>query len=208
MILIPPGPSYPQADPASHPALDLAHRLDAIFFSLLHHIAAAFRPLGGFAQPAWTRVSRASQRLRAILRRIAAGTFPPPRRAPTNPDAPKRQGGPRAPYLPRRRGWLGHLAGYQARNLTSQLNHLLADPQTHATLAAAPPHARAAFARALATTARLLALDLPPLLQPPIRAKPNRPTRAKPPRPSLPPLFPPIPPNILAAARAWKRKPR
>ena len=107
---------------------------------------------------------------------------------------------------------------FRSRNVASQLTALLADPQTHVILATAPPHARAAFARALATPARLLAIDLPPLLQRPTKPRPPRPARPrparpksarpKPARPVLPPLIPPIPANVRAAARAWNRKPR
>ena len=106
----------PHPQPAEHPLLALAATFDSLFFTILHHLAAAFRLVGPRHGPAWTRLSRASQRLARILRRLAAGTYPPPRgKHPTLPDAPKRNGGSPAPYLPRRPGWLSHVAGWQLR---------------------------------------------------------------------------------------------
>ena len=182
--MIPTPPTPPHAAAPDHPALALACALNAILFILLHHVAAAFRPLARFTTPAWNRISRANQRVAAILRRLAAGTYPRARR-PTAPGAAPRRGGPSAPYLPRRPGWLIHTAGYQIANCASQLRHLLAQPETLATIAAAPPHAQAALARALATPCRLLGVTLPPALQPPPsapRAPPStsRPARTKP----------------------------
>ncbi len=210
--MIPTSPNPPEASAPEHPALDLARRLDTVFLCLLDHVAAVFRILGPFTNPAWTRLSRTRVRLAGILRRIAAGTYPPPR-APRPPQVPPTKGGPPPPFLPRRRGWLGHAAGYQVRNSASQLRHLLARPETHAILAAAPPHARAAFGRAIRTTARLLAIDLPPALQPP--PKPPRPPKprttpnpgangaATPPSPAgRPPV--PLPDYVRAAVRAWR----
>ena len=111
-------------------------------------------------------------------------------------------------------GWLGHVAGYQLRNVALQLNHLLHLPQTQATLAAAPPEARAAIARALKTACRLLDITLPEPLSaarpaPKPRQRPATPPRpAKPPRPSGPtvPPFRPLPAYVRAAVRAWKPK--
>ena len=180
----------------------LAQRLDEILDGLLKVIAAHFRVLAEFILPAWGRVSRARQRLARLLARLAAGTYPGPRR----PDARKRQGGPPAPYAPQSKLWLVRKIGYQAAGRGSQLQFLLDDPQTRALLDAAPPHAVAAIARALRPICRTLGVDLPPELQPPPKAPPPpqplspqplspqplspkpRPTKA--PRPKLPPLLP------------------
>jgi hypothetical protein len=195
-------------DHPPHPALDLERRIARVFATLLHHLAFALPRLARFAAPAHTRLVRARDRLLSILSRLAEGTYPSPR--PANPGAPKRKGGPPAPYLPRRRNWLGAAAGHEVRNVASQLAHLLNDPGTLHILATAPPHARAAFARALRGPARLLGLDLPTPLRPPPRpARPQEPPAARPPRPPRPrpaPIHPPIAPNILRAARYYRQR--
>jgi len=195
-------------DHPPHPALDLARQLDGILCRVLHWLGFVLRPLGPFAFPLQLRLLRANERLAALLHRIAAGTCRAPRpRAPNTRQGEVRSGKP-APYLPRRPGWLGTIAGFQMRNAASQLQSLLDRPETQATFAAAPApaHARRAIARALGTPCRLLGVELPPILTPPNPPSPPRkPTpRAIPnPRPPLPPLRP-LPAYVRAAVRAWK----
>ena len=188
---------------AAQPTHVLASGLAAILASLLLYVAASFRPLGTFTLPVWTRISRAAQRLARLLARAAEGRLPLPR-APISGAAPRR-GGPPAPYLPRRFGWLVHTAGFQIANHASQLTQLLNDPATNAALAILPPHAMAALTRALRPLCRLLGVTLPPTLQPPEPARPIAPRKPRAPRPL--PFAIPLPANIRAAVRAWKRKP-
>jgi hypothetical protein len=195
-------PTSPQAAGALHPAIAVACALDLIFPAILALISRIARRIPAFAIPLNHRLIRAQRRLVAILHHIAAGTFPKPRA----PQPPGRKGGPPAPYIPRRPGWLALIGDHPARGFASQLRTLLEAPATQAVLAAAPAHARAAFARALRTPCRLLAIDLPPVLQPagpPPPPKPPAP-RVRTPRAPRPPLFPPLEPYVRAAARALK----
>ncbi len=195
-------------------AAALAARFDTAFANLLHCIAASFRDIGPLTNPAWSRISRTHQRLVRLLANLAAGRLPrlrAPRPAAARPShVPPRKGGPPAPFLPHRRGWLGHVAGYQLRNVASQLRHALHHPETQATLAAAPPHIRKSIARTLSTACRLLDITLPPLLLPPpappipkpARPKPERPARAKPaPLPPMRPIYPQRRPRDLPFLR-------
>ena len=153
-------PSQPYDHPP-HPALDLARQLDGILCRVLHWLGFVLRPLGRFAFPLQLRLLRANERLAALLHRIAEGSYSAPRpRAPTSPPRQgELRGGTPAPYLPRRPGWLGTIAGFQMRNAASQLQSLLDREETQATLAAAPAHARRAIARALKTPCRLLGVE-------------------------------------------------
>ncbi len=204
-MFFPPAP--PPVASTGHPTLDFARQLDCILRTVLYWLG--FAHLAHFAFPLQARLNRAHQRLATLLRRIAEGTYRAPRlRAPTTPP---RQGGKPAPYLPRRHGWLGLAAGFQMRNCASQLQTLLGQLETHAIIASAPVHARRALARALRTPCRLLGVDLPLILTPPLLtpAGPPRPPRpptpraAPTPRPKLPPLRP-LQPYVRAAVRAWK----
>jgi hypothetical protein len=195
-------PAPPPEASAGHPALDLSRQLDCIIGTILYWLG--FARLGRFAFPLQCRIMRANERLASLLRRIAEGTFRAPRaRAAT---IPPRKGGKPAPYLPRRIGWLGIAAGFQMRNVASQLQSLLAAPQTLATIAEAPPQARLAVARALKTPCRLLGVDLPAILTPAGPPKPPRPPRPRAPRPAAAPLPPlrPLQSYVRAAVRAWK----
>lgn len=181
-----PPPNGPGALPGAE---GLAERLDLILNGLLIVVAAHFRVLAHFTLPAWTRISRARQRLARLLARLANGTYPRPRLA--RPEAPSRKRGPPAPYVPRGKLWLIARIGYQAAGRGAQIQHLLDDPQTRAVLDAAPAHAVAAIARALRPICRTLGVTLPPQLQPPSRPQPApKPRAPKPPRPKLPPLLP------------------
>ena len=197
--------SQPQAGRALHPAIVVLRALDAIFPALLAAIDRIAGRIPAFAIPLNHRLVRAHRRLAAILAHLAAGTFPGPRA----PRPPGRKGGPPAPYLPRRRGWLAVAVDHNARNVALQLQSLLADPATVAMLAAAPAHARTAVARVLRTPCRLLGIDLPAVLQPaaPPPARPRR-TAPRPPQPKPQAPAPLAPLNVQdyvrAAARAWK----
>jgi hypothetical protein len=191
-------------DHPPHPLRDLAQRLDAVWLPLLALVARLAHRLAQHAPLAALRLQRAHARLRSILERCAAGTYPARRRRV--PAEAKRTPTP-SPHLPRRRAWLAAALDHNARGLASQLTHLLADPATAAILARAPAHARAAFFRALVGPARLLGIDIPPQFQFPGPPRPLRrrvpPPRA--PRPTPPPA-PPLPRNILRAARYFRQK--
>ena len=135
--------------------------------------------IGALYLPLHDRIARAHQR----FARLASGKYPSPR-----PARPNQPGGSRPIYIPHQRDWIIVKFGYRAAAYSSQLNHLLSEPQTQAILAAAPPHARASATRTLAPLCRMLGIPLPPIVQP--APKPPRPSRAKTPRPKLPPLLP------------------
>jgi hypothetical protein len=207
-------------DPPPHPAVSLFARLESVFLPLLLRIAEFASRLP--SQPhlalltpapillarillARTRLARAHARIAALLHRLAEGTWQPPR-----PHAPRpsRKRAP-TPYLPRRKGWLGHVTDHHVRAHASQLTHLLNDPGTQAILSRAPAQARATLARLLRGPTRLLALDLPNQLQ---FAGPPRPPRIRKPRPrperpqGVLPTDRPIPRNVLAFARYNRRR--
>jgi len=198
-------PRYHQAMTSSPtPQAELAAQLDGILAGLLLVVVAVSRALGGFILPVWARISRARQRLARLFADLARGRLPRPRLP-----APGRKGGQPAPYIPRRAGWLVHVAGYQAAGHASQLHHLLHLPEVQATLAAAPPAAVAALSRRLRPLCRLLGVELPPLLAPP--PKPPRPRPARPPRPQPPelpkllPLYPQSRPRDMPFLRAGRK---
>jgi hypothetical protein len=155
---------------------------------------------------ACARLARAKARIVTLLLRLAEGTWQPPR--PYSPPSTKRTRTP-APYLPRRRGWLGHVTDSEVRANASALTFLLNDPATADILARAPARARATMARYLQGPARLLALDLPNNLQfygPPRPRRPRKP-RPRPQRPQgVLPTDHPIPRNVQAFARHNRRR--
>ena len=176
----------PAPVPAPHPALTLAGIVASIFVGLLQLVANRAPSLGAFAIPLHSRISRTRNRFLLFLTRLAAGRFPRLR----TPGA-ARKGGPAPANIPRRPLWLVAIIGYQAAGYASQLQHLLNNPETLTTLAAAPPHALASAARTLRPLCRILGVTLPAILQPPPAAP--RPKPVKPPRPkpvALPPLLP------------------
>ena len=228
-------------DHPPHPVAALIEHLDSVFRPLLLAVATFANllpkhPHLAILTPApvlmarlllaCTRLARAHARIASILQRVAEGTWQPPR-----PQAPRptRTRSP-SPYLPRRRGWLGHVTDHHVRGHARQLTHLLKDPGIQAILARAPAQARAAIARTLRGPARFLALDLPTNLQ---FHGPPRPPRARKPLlsprrrrggwaaertdeggSSTQPLTPqallptdrPIPKNVLAFARYNRRR--
>jgi len=196
-------PTAPPDLAGPHPVAEVARCLDAILFSFLALIAARFVLLGPLLTPVWTRVSRTRQRLLRLLARIAAGHLPRP---PRPPGAPPRGSGTSIPFPNRRHGWLAMMLDHNARNYASQLSHLLHTPGVAEIIAASP-----GAARTLRPLCRMLGVDLPlPLRPPPRPPAPQRPPPAvaAPPPPPAPSGTPerPIPRNILAAARYWRRR--
>ena len=186
----------------THP---LATGLTVILTSICALLSLRVAVLGQFYNPIWTRFSRARRRLANIVARIAAGRAPrlAASRAPDLRPAGQRGGSP-APYLPCRPAWLVATLGYHVAGYGSQLQHLLHDPATLETLAAAHPADRAAVARILRPLCRLLGLNLPPILQAaprppaPKRTRPAKPARPKPaPLPPLLPLYPQRRPRLI-----------
>ena len=185
------GAATPPTVPAPHPALDFAVRLDAILTRLTAFIFGRIGVLGDLTASVHNRVARARRHLVRLLTNLAAGRLPPihpPRIHPPRiraPD-PDRNSFPRAPYIPQGHAWLVAQLGYHAAAYTSQLEFLLHDPVTQATIAAAPPRVAAALGRTLRPLCRLLGTTLPPSLRLPPR--PPRPKRPSPPRPRRIPL--------------------
>jgi len=172
---------------------------------------------GGVRTPMLIFVSnylgRTAERFQRLYTHWRNATLPAPRAPrPARPTAPPAAQPPSPPplRLPRRRAWVLH----HDRRVTafiSQLRHLLDQPDC------------AEFLRAVPRAARLIRpvlhlicpnpppplLALPPrpaLMRPgPLRSALPRPLRHR--RPPPPPLFPPIQPYVLAAARAWRKNP-
>jgi hypothetical protein len=184
--------------PAPHPApaearapLDgavLAARLECILGGLWALVARRIHLFGDLANPLRCRLARAQERLVTLLLAFAAGRTPRHRARP--PGQPARSGGKPAIHLPRTRAWLVASLGYQAAGYGSQLEALLRDPETQATLAAAITRSPG-IARTLRPLCRMLGVSMPPPLQLPPRPPRLRPQPApKPQRPALPPLLP------------------
>ena len=147
-------------------------------------------------------LARTADRLARLYARFQAGTLPAPRpaRATSAPSAAPRPPRAPSPRCPRQRAWLLR----QDRRLaaqSSQLRHLLAQPDFAAFLRAAPP-----AGRLIRPILHLLSPDPPPapLALPPCPRKP-RPPRPKP--APEPPHLRPLQPYVRAAARAWREKP-
>ena len=156
----------------------------------------------------WNRVGRAARLVARLHALWQQGILHRPR--------PSRAGRPSTPpavppaipplRIPRRRAWLIALGGHHAAISGSQLQHFLQRPDAAEFLAAVP---RAG--RHLRPICRMLGVDLPPCLQLPPRA-PRAPRKPRPRNPhslrSVPsPNDPPMPRYVLAAARAWRKKP-
>ena len=132
-----------------------------------------------------------------------AGRLPKPR--PSQAGATRIARNPPQVTFPRRRAWLIAMTDYRVAASGSHLQHFLARPDLPEVLAAAPQ-----AMRHLRPLCRMLGTDLPPDLLPAGLQPPKPRPRIKPPKPApVPPAgtpFRPIPPNILAAARAWRRR--
>ncbi len=142
----------------------------------------------------WPRLNRLAIRFTALAARVAAGTAAP-RRSTSLRAAGAR---PRKPYarLPRGFAWVVRMVPGTAA-YGSQLQHLLADPEMAALLAAAPQ-----AGRLLRPLCRMLGVRPPPALtpalaRPPRPARPSeapsRPAAVGPASPAAPPATPPRP---------------
>lgn len=164
------------------------------------------------------RLGRLAARVRSLFARWQAGTLKPTRvgglgesRVSPPPESAAVEPRQRAPYtrLPTARGWISaHIDA--AGPSGGPLHALLQRPEAPDFLAACP---RAG--RLLRPICRALAVDLPPWLK-----LPPRPRRARP-KPArtvaaartsrktggLAPTDRPLPRYVLAAARAWRRRP-
>jgi len=151
------------------------------------------------------RLMRIAARLDRLAKRWQDNTLPKPRASRARQTRPDRVAPPR---IPSGKIWLIRLLQPTAQ-FTGQVEAFLADPQTRAFVLAAPQ-----AGRLLRPLCRGLGVPQPPWLELP--ARPPRPAR-KPPaapasraaatHPAVPPTPDrPIPRNILAAARYWRKK--
>ena len=161
-----------------------AERFAGIIAGLRHAIAAAAAknaPARPLLLLLWSRLHRFVVRFAALSARVAAGTAAPRRRPASPRPAAERS---RKPYqrLPRRFAWLPPLVPGEAAAYGSQLQHLLAEPEMAALIAAAPQ-----AGRVLRPLCRMLGVRLPPaLLPPPPAPPPARPVAPSRPRPAAP----------------------
>lgn len=171
------------------PAVELAERLDGIFASIALFLFGRIQDHGALIARMHNRFARARRRLANLLALLAAGRLPR-----TYTPRPRASELPRQPSLnyPRRRAWLVATFGYRIAAYGSHLEHLLRDPQTLATLAAAPPAILKSAGRTLRPLCHLFGITLPPPLQrPPLQRPPRpKPPTQKPAAPPLPPLRP------------------
>lgn len=207
-----PFPAIPaEPPPAALAAAEIARAIDGILATLLDMLwsRALYRHLlGPLALPVWTRLSRTRQRLARALAHLAAGRTPRPHpnlRGSSPGSADPHRPGQQPPVPNRRHGWLALMLDHEARNIASQLGHLLRQPGVAATLARSP-----GAARTLRPLCRMLGTELPPPLPLPQRPPRPRQPRPEPAAPSQPPAPPdrPIPRYVLAAARQWRRRER
>ena len=151
----------------------------------------------------YNRVSRAAVLIARLHALWQQGRLPRPR-AP-RPGRTRAPNPTPIPSLPRRHAWLVARAGYRAAGIGSQLAEWLKRPDMPDFLAAAPQ-----AGRHLRPLCRMLGVDLPPFLQlPPNPPRPPRPRPSRPPATSQPTATTPdrpIPPYVLAATRAWRKK--
>jgi hypothetical protein len=124
--------------PVSAYAPEFARRLGIIFRMLAAIVARRLAREPRFivlVVPLWRRINRATRRFERLMVGLAAGRIPKPSRSG--------HGGPRRPNpLPRGRGWLVRVLGYEAAGCASQLQALLAEPEAAGLLALVPAAAR------------------------------------------------------------------
>jgi hypothetical protein len=124
--------------PVSAYAPEFARRLGIIFRMLAAIVARRLAREPHFIAlvgPLWRRINRATRRFERLMAGLAAGRLPKPSRSG--------HGGPRQPNpLPRGRGWLVRVLGYEAAGCASQLQALLAEPEAAGLLAFVPAAAR------------------------------------------------------------------
>ena len=144
-------------------------------------------------------LSGSIRRLQRLFTLWQAGTLPAP-----GPARSGRAGTPPAtPRLPAAKTWLVARVGYTAAGYASQLSHLIATPEFTTFIRQAPQ-----AGRILRPLCRMLGITPePPLALPPCPPRPRRatPPKSPPPDPTGTPDRP-IPANILAAARYWRRR--
>jgi len=171
---------FPFVSPVTPPAP--AERLTVIIALLCRAVAA--RGAGGWLGGVsvilvWSRLRRLASRFVRLAARLEAGTKPaPPRPAAPRPKRPK------PPHrLPRGHAWLVRLVP-EAASGASQLQHLLAEPEMAALIAATPQ-----MGRLLRPLCRMLGVAPPPAIAkpPPVTgASPSRPAAVRAPRASPP----------------------
>ena len=136
--------------PVSAYAPEFARRLGIILRMLAAIVARRLAREPRFIAlvvPLWRRINRATRRFERLMVSLAAGRLPKPSRSG--------HGGPRQPNpLPRGRGWLVRVLGYEAAGCASQLQALLAEPEAADLLALVP-----AAARIIRPVGRMLDLD-------------------------------------------------
>ena len=188
----------------------IAH-LTEIITTLRAAIAACAHPLvqreparAPFFLILHNRVGRAARLIARLYTLWQAGRLPKPR--PSQAGATRTRTPPVVTF-PRARAWLVRIGGYRIAASGSHLQYFLQRPDLPEFLAAAPQ-----ALRHLRPLCQMLGADLPPGLLPAGLQPPKPPARPriKPPKPpAAPPTGTPdrpIPRNILAAARAWRRR--
>jgi len=182
--------------------------LTQVFADLLSRIRAALanhasrqHHISGLVALVYARLTNIALRMDRLALLWHANKLPKPTGSrPGRLRAPRHA--PSVPY-PRRSLWLVRLAQPTAQFI-QQVEMFLARPETLALIQAAPQ-----AGRLLRPLCHAYGIVLPEYLKLPPR--PRRPTTPKPPRPprrarfALPPGDRPLPKNILAAARAWRR---
>ena len=146
--------------------------------------------------PLWSYINRTSQRFTRLMTRLSEGTLRPPqataRQTQAAPAATARAAPPATTpprhQLPTGKAWLVKALGWEVVGYMTQLEHLLARPDAHEILAAAPE-----AGRLLRPIARMLAGTLPAIIThpKPLRPPPNpgTPKRKRKPRPHTWPMI-------------------
>ena len=169
-----------QASPTLPCPPDFTRRLGVILGCLVALIARRFLrdPFhAALSTPLGTFIKLAAQRLDLAFARFAAGILPRPRAAKPH------SGGPHAKRVfPTRRGWLTAALGSEAAAYACQLEHLLAEPEAAAALAAS-----LTARRLLAPIRHMLGYAPAPPRRPRVRVRPQPPPApVAPPRPTPP----------------------
>ena len=156
----------PPTSPTFACAPELSRGAGIIIRALIQVIARRFLRLPHLAHlglPVCGYLNRTINRLQRLLARLAAGPIAPPRPRKPHPHGTSRKG-----VLPRSRGWLVRVLGWEAAGHASQLEALLAEPEIAALLAQVP-----AARRLLAPLRRMLTFGpRPPRTSPLVRPAP------------------------------------
>ena len=138
-----------------------------------------------------SRLRRMGIRFGRLAARVEAGRPSRARRRPAAPRPPRARA-PRKPRLPQGFAWVIRLVPYTAAGSASQLQHLLAEPDMAALIAAAP-----SVGRLLRPLCRMLGVRPPPALRLPPPAgpmvAPRRAATRRPPRSAAVPTSSPRP---------------